>query len=78
MTDSPQQPPAIEAHSDSPYRIMQELRAPLSAIAGLSETLADRLDDSEEAGTARLIAASCERLVQKLDSSLNGLKRQAP
>ncbi len=47
--------------------INQEVRVPLSAIAGLSTALADRLE-GVEAEMARLIATSCERLVRKLDA----------
>ena len=39
-------------------------------ITGLSVALADRLDESKEAETARLIARSSEQLIRRLDLML--------
>jgi signal transduction histidine kinase len=50
-------------------QVVQEMRAPLSAIAGLAETLMDRVD-SQQAHLAALIAQSSEQLVRRLDRML--------
>ena len=59
------------------YRTLQELRAPLFAIAGLSEALASHLDEREEAETARLIARSSEQLIRRLDLMLASAPQEA-
>ena len=52
------------------YRTLQELRAPLLAIGGLSEALAEHLYETKEAEIARLIARSSEQLIRSLDLML--------
>lgn len=50
-------------------QMVQEMRVPLSAIAGLAETLMES-DDSQQAHLAALIAQSSEQLVRRLDRML--------
>ena len=70
MTSMPQKPLPTSTRDRYNYRTLQELRVPLFAIAGLSEALAGRLDEREDAETARLIARSSEQLIRRLDLML--------
>ena len=73
----PQKPLPTSTRDWYNYRTLQELRAPLFAIAGLSEALANHLDESEEAETARLIARSSEQLIRRLDLMLASAPQEA-
>ena len=52
--------------------VNQEIRPPLSAIAGIALSLAHRLEE-DDAAAAYLIANSCERLVHKIDRYFSDL-----